>query len=88
MNALPTLSQGAQDKPGQVFFVHRMQALIRVIGEIKGIAGAACQGTTGVFDASTAGALKEVQGSFGLTQDAICGQHTWSALITGSGSQP
>lgn len=83
MNTLPTLNPGAEDKPGHVFYVHRMQALVSVIGQVKDIASAACLETTGVFDTATVTALKAVQGSFGLTQDAICGPKTWAALVTG-----
>ena len=37
MNALPTLQQGAQDRPGQVFFVRRVQALANVIGSVNSL---------------------------------------------------
>ena len=84
MNALPTLSQGAQDKPGQVFFVHRMQALARVYGEINGIIAAACLGITGTFDAATKTAVEAVQAHKKLTVDGIVGKDTWSVLLTGS----
>ena len=86
MNKLPTLQQGAVDKPGQVFFVHRMQALVKVIGEINGIPAAAGQVTTGAFDAATKTAVEAVQASRKLTADGICGPQTWGVLIAGSAS--
>lgn len=86
MNALPTLQQGAQDKPGHIYFVSRMQALVKVIGEINNLAAAACQLTTGMFDSATTDALKQVQSHFGLTVDGVCGPKSWSVLVTGSAS--
>jgi peptidoglycan hydrolase-like protein with peptidoglycan-binding domain len=82
--SLPILQQGAVDKPGHVFFVTRMQALILTIGRIKNIPAAACVVANGQFDQGTANALKLVQSSFGITADGICGPHTWSALLTGT----
>ena len=84
MNKLPTLQQGATDKPGQVFFVHRMQALVKVIGEINSIPAAAGQTATGTFDAATKTAVEAVQASRKLTADGICGPQTWGVLIAGS----
>lgn len=84
MNKLPTLQQGAADKAGHVFFVHRLQALLAVYGQINNIAAAACQGTTGTFDAPTTVAVKAVQASKKLTVDGIAGPVTWSVLVTGS----
>lgn len=86
MNKLPTLKQGAADKSGQVYFVHRMQALLACVGRIKSIPSAACIIPSGEFDAGTAAGLKAVQGSFGLTQDGVCGPQTWGVLIAGSAS--
>jgi hypothetical protein len=86
MNALPTLKQGAADTPGHVYFVSRMQALVRVIGEINGLTLAACLEVTRTFDAATTAGLKQVQGHFGLTADGVCGPKSWSVLVTGSAS--
>jgi lysozyme len=84
MNRLPTLKQGDTDKAGQVFYVHRAQALIRVYGEINAITAAACIGVTGTFDGPTTAAVKAVQAHKGLVQDGICGPMTWGVLIAGS----
>lgn len=84
MNALPTLQQGAADKPGHVYFVRRMQALVKAVGEIKGLSLAAAQGLTGTFDAATKAAVQQVQGSFKLTTDGIVGPQTWGVLVAGS----
>ena len=43
LNKLPTLSEGAEDTAGHVFYVHRAQALTRCYGEITGLADAASQ---------------------------------------------
>jgi peptidoglycan hydrolase-like protein with peptidoglycan-binding domain len=84
MNKLPALQQGAADKAGAVFYVHRMQALLACVGRIKAIPSAACVIASGEFDAGTAAGLKAVQGSFGLTQDGVCGPQTWGVLVAGS----
>lgn len=84
MNALPQLQQGAEDKAGDVFFVHRMQALVKVIGLVNTLDLAACQELTGTFDAATAAAVRQVQSWHKLTADGIVGPDTWSVLVTGS----
>ena len=84
MNKLPVLSEGDADKAGEVFFVHRAQALTRVYGQITGLADAAGQETTGVFDGATKTAVQQVQASRGLATDGIVGKMTWNVLITGS----
>ena len=84
LNALPVLQSGAEDKPGQVEFVHRMQALVKVIGAINAIPGASGLVTDGVFGPATSAGLGAVQRFFRITQDSVCGPVTWSALITGS----
>lgn len=86
MNKLPALTQGAADKAGSVFYVHRMQALVACVGHIKSIPSAACIIASGEFDAGTAAGLKAVQASFGLAQDGVCGPKTWGVLIAGSAS--
>ena len=86
MNQLPTLSQGAVDKPGEVSFVHRLQALVACFGRLNNIAPAACVLQTGTFDAATMAAVKAIQASRKLTVDGAVGEFTWSVLITGSAS--
>ena len=84
MNKLPTLQQGAADKPGQVYFVHRMQALVKVFGEINGMSTVACQLTNGTFDAATKAAVEAIQVHKGLTVDGVVGPKTWGVLVAGS----
>ena len=84
MKALPTLQQGAQDHPGQVFFVRRVQALANVIGTVNSIPAASNLAEDGVFGPATTAAVKAVQQLFGITQDGIVGPQTWSVLVTGS----
>jgi lysozyme len=86
MNKLPTLQQGAADKAGQVFYVHRLQALAACYGRINKITAAACLGETGTFDAATKTAVEAVQASRKLTVDGIAGPQTWGVLIAGSAS--
>ena len=83
MNNLPVLSEGTADKQGEVFFVHRAQALVKVYGEITDLPDAARQEVTGVFDGATAAAVRAVQAHHSLTADGIVGPQTWGLLVTG-----
>lgn len=84
MNTLPTLAEGAADQAGHVFFVHRMQALIRVAGQARDIPGAGDLTADGQFGPVTTDALKAVQAGYQLTPDGVCGPRSWSVLITGA----
>src|SRR5208337_1446426 len=84
MNALPTLHQGAQDHPGQVFFVTRVQALAGVIGTVNNLPAASNLAEDGAFGPATTAAVKAVQQLFGIARDGIVGPQTWSVLVTGS----
>ena len=86
MNKLPVLQDGSTDMPGEVFFVHRAQALVKVYGEITGLADAACQEFTGTFDAVTRVAVQQVQAHAGLATDGVVGPRTWGVLVAGSAS--
>jgi peptidoglycan hydrolase-like protein with peptidoglycan-binding domain len=88
MNQLPVLREGDADKPGEVYFVSRMQALVKVVGLLAGndLTNAACQEMTGTFDAATAAAVRQVQEDRKITADGEVGPVTWSVLITGSAS--
>jgi peptidoglycan hydrolase-like protein with peptidoglycan-binding domain len=80
---LPALQQGDSDKAGQVFYVHRMQALTACYGRINNIASAACILENGTFDAATKTAVQAVQAHKKVATDGICGPITWSILIAG-----
>ena len=84
LNKLPVLHEGDADHAGEVCWVHRMQALIKAVGEIKGLDLAACQEITATFDAATKAAVQQVQASFNLTADGIVGPQTWGVLVTGA----
>lgn len=84
MNVLPTLRQGAQDQPGQVSFVRRVQALANVIGSVNGIPATSNLAEDGVFGPATTAAVKAVQQLSGIARDGIVGPQTWSVLVTGS----
>jgi len=76
MNALPTLQQGANDANLSHWYVRRIQAILNVVYH---------QSLTvdGAFGPTTTASVKELQKSYGLTQDGIVGPETWTALITG-----
>lgn len=81
--ALPTLGANDLDLAGQVQYVHRIQALVRVIGQINSLPAAAVVATDGVYGPQTQAGVKAIQGFFGLSQDGITGQATWHHLVTG-----
>ena len=84
MNKLPVLSEGSEDRQGEVFWVHRLTGLVKVYGEITGMADVASQAIGGTFDATTAANVHSVQAHAGITADSVCGPVTWSVLLTGS----
>lgn len=82
LNALPTLQQGDIDKPGHVYYVHLLQAIIEIKGKVIGLNDAAKVTPDGDFGPGTKAGLVECQKHFGLTQDGVCGPKTWAAIIT------
>jgi murein L,D-transpeptidase YcbB/YkuD len=80
---LPTLVQGSADKAGAVQYVRRMQALVKVIGDVNKLPAASAVAVTGSFDRATWMGLLAIQKLFGLTQDGVCGPKTWLALVAG-----
>lgn len=80
---LPTLAQGDADHPGRVQYVHRIQALVKVIGDINKLAEASAVKAGGKYDRATWLGVLAVQKFFGLTQDGITGPQTWAALVAG-----
>jgi len=83
VNTLPTLRQGDADHPGAVEYVHRLQALVKVIGDVNHLAEASAVKADGTFGHVTFAGLLRVQKFFGVTQDGVCGQATWGALVAG-----
>ena len=81
--ALPTLGPSDSDTVGSVQYVHRIQALVKVIGQVNGLAAAAGIATDGMYGPATIAGVRQVQGFFGLSVDGITGQSTWHHLITG-----
>lgn len=79
--SLPTLGQGAKDQPGQVFYVSRIQALAKVVGQVNSIRSAAGLTVDGDFGSSTKQAVSDVQKFFGIAQDGVVGKDTWTKLI-------
>ena len=80
---LPTLIQGSADKAGGVQMVHRMQALVKVIGDINKLPAASAVAATGTYDRTTWVGVLTVQKFFGLTEDGKVGPATWAALVAG-----
>jgi Putative peptidoglycan binding domain len=83
MSNLPTLAQGAQDHAGGVFWVHRIQALTHLLGDICNLGDAKAVVYDGDFGPATHAGVAQIQGYFGLHIDGIVGPKTWTALIAG-----
>lgn len=83
MNVLPTLGRDDQDHAGSVQFVRRMQALVKVVGDVNKLPAASAVAANGKYDQKTHAGVLAVQKFFGLSQDGICGRQTWMALIAG-----
>ena len=79
--SLPTVGPSDTDTPGEMQYVHRVQALVKVIGEINGLPAAAGVVTDGIYGPATVSGVRQVQGFFGLPADGITGQATWTKLI-------
>jgi len=79
--ALPTLSQGSIDRAGHVWYVHRLQALVAVIGQVNNLGPAKAVHANGSFDAATKAGVVSVQGFYHLATDGVVGPSTWKALI-------
>jgi Putative peptidoglycan binding domain len=83
MSNLPTLAQGAQDHPNGVFYVHRLQALVHLIGDICNLGDAKAVQYDGDFGPATHAGVIQVQGYYQLAMDGVVGRATWTALIAG-----
>jgi peptidoglycan hydrolase-like protein with peptidoglycan-binding domain len=81
--SLPDLHPGDADHPGAIQYVHRMQALIAVIGRINNLPAAAAVTADGTFGTATGEGLAAIQHMFGVPFDPACRQPTWAALVAG-----
>lgn len=78
--ALPTLKEGARDGIGTLL-VHRVQNDVAGIGRWNSLGAITAIKDDGVFGPATTAGVKAVQAFFGLAQDGIVGQATWTKLI-------
>jgi peptidoglycan hydrolase-like protein with peptidoglycan-binding domain len=82
--ALPTLGPSDTDTAGEIQYVHRIQALVQVIGQVNNLPAAAAVTPDGIYGPQTIAGVKAIQGFFGNSQDGITGRDTWHALVAGS----
>ena len=71
---LPQLKAGDRDKP-QDRMVHRLQGLVTALGNPITI--------DGIFGPNTEAAVKHQQHAFGLAQNGVVDDNTWTKLIEG-----
>lgn len=76
---LPVLQQGSTDPTTGVWYVRRVQAILRDVFAL----GVGASGVDGSFGPATAAAVRACQAGRGLVADGIVGPHTWSVLVTG-----
>lgn len=81
---LPVLKQGDEDKKGEFFHVHRLQALASLTGSLNGITAAAGLIGDGSYGPKTEAAVRGVQAHYKIAEDGVCGAATWSVLLTGA----
>lgn len=81
---LPVLKQGDEDKKGEFFHVHRLQALASLTGSLNGITAAAGLIGDGSYGPKTEAAVRGVQAHYRIAEDGVCGAATWSVLLTGA----
>jgi len=94
MAQLPVLRQGAADRPGGGFWsVHRLQALLKLTGQLAGIPSAAALEVDGVLGPQTAAAIRDTEQHYRrqfpqMIIDApgqeAAGPQVWAVLLTGS----
>jgi hypothetical protein len=79
--ALPTLGPSDTDQPGSTLLVHRIQVLVKGIGNWNNLGNVTDVAEDGVYGPATIAGVKKIQAFFGLPQDGITGQDTWTKLI-------
>jgi GH25 family lysozyme M1 (1,4-beta-N-acetylmuramidase) len=81
---MPVLQAGDADYAGASFPVHRLQALIAVIGRINNLAAASAVSADGNFGPETQTGLKAVQQYYKIAASGIADKDTWDALVAGT----
>jgi GH25 family lysozyme M1 (1,4-beta-N-acetylmuramidase) len=83
MSELPVVRQGMRDPVGGVNLIGRVQVLAAYIGAKNDLGAVTQIEASGEFGASTAAAIRAVQGFFGLARDGVVGPLTWQKLVLG-----
>jgi GH25 family lysozyme M1 (1,4-beta-N-acetylmuramidase) len=81
---VPVLQLGDADSVGASFSVHRLQALIAVIGRINNLAAASAVPADGNFGAETQAGLLAVQQYYKIAASGIADKDTWDVLVAGT----
>jgi GH25 family lysozyme M1 (1,4-beta-N-acetylmuramidase) len=81
---VPVLQAGHADSAGASFSVHRLQALIAVIGKINNLAAASAVSADGVFGPETTVGLKAVQQYYKIAASGLADKDTWDILVAGT----
>lgn len=84
MAKIRLLRQGDADGTGEFWSVHRLQALLKMTGQLQGIDSAARLVTDGAYGPATAAGVRAVQAHYGIAADGVCGAQTWGVLLTGT----
>jgi lysozyme len=78
---LPTLQLGSVDKPGETWYVRRLQNDVAGYGRWNGLGKVTAIADDGDFGPGTEAAVKLVQEHAHLSPDGVVGRDTWTLLI-------
>jgi GH25 family lysozyme M1 (1,4-beta-N-acetylmuramidase) len=81
---VPVLQAGDADPVGASFAVHRLQALIAVLGKVNNLAAASAVPADGVFGPETQAGLQAVQQFYKIAASGIADKDTWDVLVAGT----
>jgi lysozyme len=81
---VPELQLGDYDQAGAPDSVHRLQALISIVGTINNLPAASSVTADGYFGPDTQAGLKAVQQRYKLAASGVADKNTWDVLIAGT----
>jgi peptidoglycan hydrolase-like protein with peptidoglycan-binding domain len=84
MTKIAVLKLGDTDTTGEFWSVHRLQNLLKLTGQLTGIASGAGLAVDGSFGSKTDQAVRDTQSRYHLSVDGVAGPNTWSVLLTGA----
>ena len=78
---MPVLQPGDADYAGASCSVHRLQALVAVLGKLNNLPAAAGVAADGAFGPQTEAGLKAIQQKYKIPVTGVADKSTWSVLV-------